>query len=146
MQPHTYALVVGLGCLATVLIILVLALFVHWRRRAFISKPKIDDLHHSFQHPFTMPLIKTAAQPTNSINADTDQKWEFYNNSNAVQVPMYLNSENTAYTPSSTTVIPQFLLQQPPIGVPRSLMLPNYMRTQIQSNQANEVSRSCRPL
>ncbi|KAL5964701.1 Discoidin domain-containing receptor 2 [Taenia solium] len=140
LQPHTYALVVGLGCLATVLIILVLALSIHWRRRAFMSKPKIDELNHSFQHPFTMPLIKAAAQPTNSRNADADQKWEFYNNSNAVQVPMYLNGENAAYAPSSTAVIPQFLLQQPSIGVPRSLMLPDYMRTQIQSNRANELA------
>ncbi|CDI96887.1 discoidin domain containing receptor 2 [Echinococcus multilocularis] len=145
LQPHTYALVVGLGCLATVLIILVLALFVHWRRRAFLSKHKIDELNHSFQHPFTMPLIKTAAQPTNSVNTEADQKWEFYNNSNAFQVPMYLNGENAAYAPSSTTVIPQFLLQQPPIGVPGSLMLPNYMRAQIQSNPANELAPQEQP-
>ncbi|VDM35231.1 unnamed protein product [Hydatigera taeniaeformis] len=144
MQPHTYALVVGLGCLATVLIILVLALFLHWRRRAFMSKPKMDELNHSFQHPFTMPLIKTAPQPTNSVNTDTDQKWEFYNNnnsnSNALQVPMYLNGDNAAYPPSSTTVIPQFILQRPSIGVPTSLMLPNYVRTQVQSNQATELT------
>ncbi|VDL25019.1 unnamed protein product [Hymenolepis diminuta] len=137
MQPHTYALVVGLGCLATVLIILVLALFVHWRRRAFLSKHKMDEINHSFQHPFTMPLIKTAAQQTSSQNTDSEQKWDYFNNSNSIQVPMYLNSGNTPYTSST----PHFLMQQQNVAVPNSLILPNYMRTPLQSNQNASIDQ-----
>nr|CDS32157.1 discoidin domain containing receptor 2 [Hymenolepis microstoma] len=137
MQPHTYALVVGLGCLATVLIILVLSLFVHWRRRALLSKHKMDEINHSFQIPFTMPLIKTGTQQTSSQNTDSDHKWDYFNNSSSIQVPMYLNRENVPYTSS----MPHFLMQQQGVAVPNSLILPNYMRTQLQSNQCTSMDQ-----
>ncbi|KAM7542101.1 hypothetical protein Aperf_G00000000307 [Anoplocephala perfoliata] len=141
IQPHTYALVVGLGCLAMVLIILILVLFVHWRRRAFLSKHKMDEVNHSFQHPFTMPLIKTGVQTTSSPNAETEQKWDLLNNSNTIQTPGYLYSENTSCAPTSNAVMPQFLIQQQSIAVPNSLILPNYVRTPFQSNQSASLNQ-----
>lgn len=124
-----------------VLIILILVLFVHWRRRAFLSKHKMDEINHSFQHPFTMPLIKTGVQTTSSPNTETDQKWDFFNNSNSTQAPRYLYSENTSYAPTSNAVMPHFLLQQQSITVPNSLILPNYMRTPFQSNQSASLNQ-----
>uniref|UniRef100_A0A5K3F1L4 F5/8 type C domain-containing protein n=1 Tax=Mesocestoides corti TaxID=53468 RepID=A0A5K3F1L4_MESCO len=134
MQPHTYALVVGLGCLATILIILVLVLFVHWRRRAFLASHKLDEINRTFQHPSTMQLMKaaTSPQPAHSTKMCVG----------AQQLPMYLNGEGGAaggggayvagFSPSA--IMSQYLLQQQHQqqqtgNIPNSLVLPNYHRS-----------------
>lgn len=77
MQPHYYALVVGLGCLALFLVLLMIGFFAHWRRRVYAGGPghKLEKLGRSLQHPpSTMPLIKQQHQQQHSQQLSSNSK------------------------------------------------------------------------
>uniref|UniRef100_A0A0X3PBM1 Epithelial discoidin domain-containing receptor 1 n=1 Tax=Schistocephalus solidus TaxID=70667 RepID=A0A0X3PBM1_SCHSO len=63
IQPHTYALVVGIGCLALLLLIMVLVMIAHWRRRSFTGRHKLEKLSLSLQQhtAAAKPLVKPEA-------------------------------------------------------------------------------------
>ncbi|BHF67551.1 DNA damage responsive protein [Sparganum proliferum] len=107
MQPHTYALVVGIGCLALLLLIMVLVMIAHWRRRSFTGRHKLEKLSLSLQQhtaaaAAAKPLVKADADikisPTSSgakVNAGTSTQGALSTSSvGAVDLPFQWDYSN----------------------------------------------------